>query len=398
MSVVKTVRLESPFQHADEVQPTLSPDRIRCARETAGLSKVQLAESLGVTTRTIANYEEDGAPSSKGYALAEVLGVRPSFFSVLPDEPPIEDLSSEQVWFRSLRKSTVKQRKSAVGHGRNALLFFRWITDHFKLPEDDLPIEDGISATPVECAMVLRGDWGFGENPLPSLLSLAESHGIRVFSMPDVGREVDAFSFVFDNVPYIAVDMSKTPERRRFDIAHEIGHLVMHATSLTESERRLRDVEKEAHEFAENLLMPERRFKSVVPAHASLDQILSAKRYFGVAAMAVAYRAHALGRLTDWEYRSVCSALSARGYRSGEPKGIKPETSQVFEFIVRSNRDKGISTNTIAEETGLSSKELHGLSFGNLMAVTGGNNSVSVDGNEFARPQLKLHVNKRMTN
>ena len=85
MSVVKTVRLESPFQHADEVQPTLSPDRIRCARETAGLSKVQLAESLGVTTRTIANYEEDGAPSSKGYALAEVLGVRPSFFSVLPD-------------------------------------------------------------------------------------------------------------------------------------------------------------------------------------------------------------------------------------------------------------------------------------------------------------------------
>lgn len=53
--------------------------------------------------------------------------------------------------------------------------------------------------------------------------------------MPDVGREVDAFSFVFDNVPYIAVDMSKTPERRRFDIAHEIGHLVMHATSLTES-------------------------------------------------------------------------------------------------------------------------------------------------------------------
>lgn len=43
-------------------------------------------------------------------------------------------------------------------------------------------------------------------------------------------------------------------------------------------------------------------------------------------------------------------------------------------------------------------KELHGLSFGNLMAVTGGNNSVSVDGNEFARPQLKLHVNKRMTN
>lgn len=398
MSVAKTVRLESPFQHADEVKPTLSPDRIRCARETAGLSKVQLAEALNVTTRTIANYEEDGAPSSKGHALAEVLGVRPSFFSVLSNEPAIEDLSPEQVWFRSLRKSTVKQRKSAVGHGRNALLFFRWIEDHFRLPEDDLPVEDGVSATPAECAMALRGDWGYGENALPSILSLAESHGIRVFSMPDVGREVDAFSFVFGGVPYIAVDMSKTPERRRFDIAHEIGHLVMHATSLTESERGLRDVEKEAHEFASNLLMPRRRFKAMVGKHASLSDIFKAKRYFGVAAMAVAYRAHALGQLTDWEYRSVCSYLSAHGYKSGEPKGIKPETSQVFEFVARSNRDKGISTNTIAEETGLSSKELHGLSFGNLMAVTGKNGFAMVANNEFARPQLKLLVNEQMAN
>ena len=38
-----------------------------------------------------------------------------------------------------------------------------------------------------------------------------------------VGREVDAFSFMFDGVPYIAVDTSKTAERVRFDIAHGMG-------------------------------------------------------------------------------------------------------------------------------------------------------------------------------
>ena len=39
---------------------------------------------------------------------------------------------------------------------------------------------------------------------------------------------MDAFSFMFDGVPYVAVDTSKTAERVRFDIAHEIGHLMMH--------------------------------------------------------------------------------------------------------------------------------------------------------------------------
>ena len=51
---------------------------------------------------------------------------------------------------------------------------------------------------------------GYGENPLPEMTSLAEAHGIRLFSLPTVGREVDAFSFMFDGVPYIAVDTSKT--------------------------------------------------------------------------------------------------------------------------------------------------------------------------------------------
>ena len=129
MSVVK-MELPSPFPRVEQ-KASLNPERIRCARETAGLSKVQLAESLGVTSRTVTNYEEVGAPVSQVAALADVLQVMPSFFSVSPSAPLIEDLSEGQVWFRSLRKSTVRQRRSAVGHGRNALLFFKWIEDHF---------------------------------------------------------------------------------------------------------------------------------------------------------------------------------------------------------------------------------------------------------------------------
>ena len=72
------------------------------------------------------------------------------------------------------------------------------------------------------------------------------------------------------------------------------------------------------------------------------------------------------------------------------------ETSQVFTFIAQSNHAKGISTSTIAEETGLSTKELHGLSFGNLIAVTGGSESAEDSAGSTTRPQLTLHVNTRL--
>lgn len=50
----------------------------------------------------------------------------------------------------------------------------------------------------------------------------------------------------------------------------------------------------------------------------------------------------------------------------------RPEQSKVFRFVADTNRQKGISVSTVSEETGLVPKELHGLSFGNIWAVTGG--------------------------
>ena len=94
--------------------------------------------------------------------------------------------------------------------------------------------------------------------------------------------------------------------------------------------------------------------------------------YFKVSAMAMARRAYELGRLSEWEYRQVCSELTVQGYKSGEPRDLRPEQSKVFRFVADTNRQKGISVSTVSEETGLVPKELHGLSFGNIWAVTGG--------------------------
>lgn len=52
-------------------------DRIRTAREAAGLSQAQLAERIGTTQRTIGNWERGTAtPRSKTGALETVLGIQ----------------------------------------------------------------------------------------------------------------------------------------------------------------------------------------------------------------------------------------------------------------------------------------------------------------------------------
>lgn len=46
----------------------LNPERIRVARMRRGLTKVELAQRLAVTPRTVGKYETEGAPSSAATA------------------------------------------------------------------------------------------------------------------------------------------------------------------------------------------------------------------------------------------------------------------------------------------------------------------------------------------
>lgn len=59
--------------------------------------------------------------------------------------------------------------------------------------------------------------------------------------------------------------------------------------------------------------------------------------------MALTYRMHDLGLLTDWQHRSTCAELSRLGYRSAEPEGMgQRETSQVLTRVFAALRTKGV--------------------------------------------------------
>jgi Zn-dependent peptidase ImmA (M78 family) len=148
---------------------------------------------------------------------------------------------------------------------------------------------------------------------------LAENHGVLVLFSPPQAASVDAYSFSSHLRPVIVLNPIKRDYyRQRFDVAHELGHLIMHG----DAEPGGRIVEEQAHRFAAELLMPAEQVRDLLPAtmggHA-WRTLARLKEQWGVSIQALLYRARWLGRLSDVSYRNAMTTISARGWRRDEP-------------------------------------------------------------------------------
>lgn len=368
---------------SQRAEPRLNPSRIRLARERQGISKTALSAILGVTTRNLQTYETNGAPASRAQDLARVLHVAPEFFS----RPDLAAVCAEQGFFRARRRATAAQLGSARAAASIGAELYDWIASRFVLPPVVVPDLD--EQEPESAAAALRAVWGRGEQPLPNLVQLSEAHGVRVMSLPTDAETVDAFSLWLDDVPYVFLATTKTAERSRFDLAHELGHLTMHSRTPVHAGsdgvtgRRL---EQEADTFASALLMPRRDLLAHVGREPAVPQILRVRNYYKVSAMATTRRLYDIGRLTDWSYRQNCVQLTQRGFRTGEPGGISRERSHVFTTVFASLREHGTGTGEVCRELGIAPHELHALTFGQAPVAISGDGQ----GTAFPRPALRV--------
>jgi Zn-dependent peptidase ImmA (M78 family) len=67
--------------------------------------------------------------------------------------------------------------------------------------------------------------------------------------------------------------------------------------------------------------MPKADVKSRFPFVSKLDELVSAKKRWGVSTAALAYRLHKLRILSDWPYRTFCIQINQKGYRTEVPNG-----------------------------------------------------------------------------
>jgi Zn-dependent peptidase ImmA (M78 family) len=312
-----------------------NPSRLRLARQRQALTLTKLAEQSGVSLRSLTNYENGKlAPSEENLLkLSKALSVPAKFF----DRETADAIPVEAASFRKLSKTTATRRDAVLASATLAVEFFAVIESKFRLPTPDTPSFDKLP--PEEAAELVRHRWNLGDRPIPNMIHLLESKGVRIAALRHEFTDIDAFCFIRDASPYVFLNTSRSGERQRFDAAHELGHLVLHGEQdmdpSTSKER-----EAEANQFASTFLMPRTAVLTQSMRNASLERILSARTFWRVSAMAMTHRLHELHLLSDWQYRSTCMTLSERGYRSAEPGGIVPETSQLLRKVMFGSPNK----------------------------------------------------------
>lgn len=335
-----------------------NPKRLILARKRRRLTGKGLAAAAAVSAVTVSRIEnEENEPDDETVArFSRALNYPIGFF--FADDP--DELDITAVSFRSLSKMSAKERDASIAAGILGLLFSDWIESRFSLPETNL-LDLSYETDPEAAALALRQFWGLGEKPIGNMLGMMEFHGVRVFSLSEETASVDAFSFWRDNSPFVFLNNFKTAERSIYDTGHELGHLVMHRHGGPQPSR---SAEREANHFASAFLMPANDVRARMPHFITVDLIIKAKARWRVSAMAMAYRLHSLGLLSEWQYKSACIELGRRGYRTGEPGGAERETSAIWRKVLSQLWAERTTKHEIAEVLNIPMDELEGLIWG----------------------------------
>jgi len=338
-------------------------ERLKLARKRAGLSLRGLAAAIdyAVSAQAIGRYERgEMLPGSDiAIKLAKALGVELSFL-FNPSEMRLEGVE-----FRKTASTRTQERARVEAAVLDHL-------DRYLLVEDLLGISshewDKPTGAPFKVTTLgdveaaadeVRKAWNLGGDPIANMSELLEEHGIKVLKL-DFPLSVDGLTCWAarpdrEKVPVIVVSATKSSERRRFTLAHELGHMVLEVTGgLGE--------EKACHRFASALLMPREDLLLTVGQrrHAfGYAEIVEIKRIYGVSAAALIVRLRDLGIISEEAFRIVFRGIG-RNWRKAEPDPL-PEDEEPKRFqrlVLRALAEDLISLPKAAELLRKSTREV----------------------------------------
>jgi Zn-dependent peptidase ImmA (M78 family) len=333
-------------------RPPFNPQRLRIARERRGLTKEEFAQLCGVTRRAVTDWEAGRVLSPPIDRVSQILKFPEAFFHA----GDLEEVPAEGVSFRALTSVSQRQIRRILIQASMIRLFSQWIDDRYTTPSTDIPSIEDLAASqlqeeplPVDAADSLRTIWGLGVKPVSNMLTLLESQGVRVFALVGADHSVDAFSFWHDKRAFIFLNIDKTAERLRFDLAHELGHLCMHHGIQTNRSRRF---ELDANTFASAFLIPGNGLSPQIVGRINLNDVFTLKKYWKVSATAMVQRLRHLEYISEWQHRTWMIDLSERGFRTSEPDGIDQEQSSLLRQVLTLAREDGWSIKRIADNLG----------------------------------------------
>ncbi len=314
-------------------------ERVRIARHYLGMSQTALAHSAGVTQAAISLIERGGPvkyDTLRGISTATGYSVSYLRRGCLPELP---DLTLQ---FRKRSTASQGERKrlrAYVRHGLELWLSLERILDQRELaavpPVHIRPSSDLIDKEAIEkLALSTRRQLAVAaHDPIPNVLRVAERAGVIAFGASSILKH-DAVSAWPDRPfgrPVICFAKGRPGDRQRLNVAHEIGHLLLHQYRYVESKQ----AEREAFRFAGAFLIPKQSALDVIVPPVTLRSLAWTKSQWGVSIAALVRRAYDLQIIGSHRYTSLMKQLSARGWRKEEPVKVNEERPVLLSKMLR---------------------------------------------------------------
>jgi len=266
--------------------------------------------------------------------LSKVLKVTPDYFF------RATKVELGNIEFRMLTK--IPQKEAAIVNEKTREYLSRYLeledilnlANEFKNPLKDFEVITSYKLVN-EAAELLRSEWGFGDGPIFNIVELLEDKNIKVVKL-DVEDNFDGLQTLVNNtIPVVAYNERKInkPDRIRFTLLHELGHLLLKFGSATENQK-----ETFCHQFAGAMLMSEKAIKEELGEHRnklSIYELGNIKKHYGISMQAVVMRAKACGIINDNYTRQFFFLFKQMNWRVDEPieyQGV--EESNRFEQLL----------------------------------------------------------------
>ncbi len=311
--------------------------RLTEAREVRGTTKQELADLLGKTHQTVTSYENGSYNPAPEVIddICRILKLPLSFFTI----DRTDSLINAPIQFRSL-KSAHKVKKLQIERWlqwvANRVGYYKQYMDFppVNLPKFDLDFGK-LSESQIEnIAESVRKFWGLGNGPISNLTLLLENNGIIVTHYNFEVKGLDACSTIANGLPLILINtFEATCSRILMDLAHELGHLVLHADvdkdEITPAQHK--QMEDQAWDFAAAFLMPADGFSCEV-VDTRLTAFALLKRRWRVSIAGMIMRCRELCIIDDFRKTYLFKEMNRRKIRLVEPldNELKIETPHLL--------------------------------------------------------------------
>lgn len=320
------------------------------AREFRGYTQSELAQ-ISNTDQSFISKIEKGIHKNpteellQKYAIA--LNVPLTFFYQEGNKTLISDF-----FYRKRITMPVKEKTKIEAEIDLYRLIYHKLLKSVQIPEPKFPVlKVSSNFTPQDAAIATREFYKIPKGPIKSFISILEKNGVAVIFIDASTSKFDGMTVHTDsNYPIIFVNKNLANDRKKFTIAHELAHQILHLPyrfNFEMYERLSEDpnaLEKEADAFAAEFLMPEKEcysdFKDL-----KYNDLAQLKLYWQVSKKAIVFRAKTIKAIQQDRYTSLLIELSRQGERVRESFDVFLEEPKIMKQIFAAYKEQLKYTN-----------------------------------------------------